>query len=260
MNEARYGSPDLTARRKRAGYVALATHLAGAIVPGVIMITTEGPSAGSDASLNLTLAKGQIGLLALVWLGQALALANWIWLAAAEQRGRRSGPRLSLNARTDRAAVQVCLAAIMAASWAAEIGYLPQANYQISSGGFGEEVSGFTIGMLVLFVVVAFAAGLTLLFALAGARAAQRPAPPPGDPAALRRARTVALRWAWISGALAVALVALSAVALATGHFNAHFATMAPVLVLINVARVVQCLIVARAARRGQSPPVHAAP
>jgi hypothetical protein len=56
--------------------------------------------------------------------------------------------------------IAVCVVLVVALSWLPEIGYLTQASYQVSSGGYGELTSGTAIAAIVVFVVVAGTAGL----------------------------------------------------------------------------------------------------
>jgi hypothetical protein len=64
-------------------------------------------------------------------------------------------------------AMRWCMAVVVAMSWFPEAGYLVQARYLISSGGYGDESSQFTFAGILLFVIIGGAAGLAgLMFKL----------------------------------------------------------------------------------------------
>jgi hypothetical protein len=155
------------------------------------------------------------------------------------------------------------MAGLVVLSWVPETGYLVQARHVITTAGYDGQISNFTMGAVVLSAMFAAAVALTGLFAklLGRARtatartfaAADESLASAGtgsaDPVPLRRARNIMLRWAVGCGFLAVVIIVVSGWALATGSFSARFAFMAPVLLLINLARFAQCMKAARKLR-----------
>lgn len=77
-----------------------------------------------------------------------------------------------------------------------------------------------------------------------------------------RRQRTRALRWVTITGALVVALVALTALAAVDGRYHGPIAVLVPVLLVMDLLRLGQCIAALGKIRRAeqiiraaQSPP-----
>jgi hypothetical protein len=276
--------PDLArvvVRRKRAARLTLAAHLAFVLVLGAVMVTTEGSSAPTDAGHAVTLARMQEVFLTVAVIAQ-LALSGW-WtrLALAVRRIRQAGSRADASpepqdyagrmalwqSRETRGVVRGCMTAIVVLCWLPELGYLVQAQDQTGTGGYAQSDSGFTIGTLFFYAVfaggVALVAGFAKLidragtaarskFAAANAQLTQAAAGLSADPAPVRRARAMALRWAIFCGFLALVIVVTSGWALATGHFSGRIAFMAPVLLLLNLARLSQCLRAVKALRRAE--------
>lgn len=153
----------------------MAVHLAFVFGLGAFMITTEGPSAPLDADRAVMMAHVMQALIAVAALVQAGFIARWAWLAALFRRLRLAGlwtdpltvgdrfltAKAAREARTSRGFLGGCVVTTVAISWLPEIGYLVQAGYQASSNGYWEPVSDFMMGAVVIFVVVAGAAGLT---------------------------------------------------------------------------------------------------
>jgi len=265
---------DVMTRRKRAARVTSIVHLVAAAGLGAFMVTTEGSSASANAGLAVTMAHVQEVLLAVAAVVQLALIAWWARLASAARRLRIRGvdtqDELSPRFRGNRAAIIGCMAVIVALAWFAEAGYLVQARYQVSSGGYSEMDNGFATVAMVLFALFAFAAGVTALtvklteragrataavFAAANEAVASRPGDPT-DPAvrraALRRARRIAQRWAVTCGILMAAIVILAGWALATGTFTGRVAVMAPVLFLLNLTRFRQVMRTLRTIRHAE--------
>lgn len=154
------GTSALLGRRRRAAGTALIAHLAGVIVPGVLMAATEGPAAPASLGQSVTLARVQLVLLAVTWLVQAALLGNWTRLALTLRRAR-----WGRDASPSQVVVHTAMASVIAACWLAEIGYLPLAAYQAGSGGIGDQNAGFTIAMIVIFAAAALGGGLTAVTA-----------------------------------------------------------------------------------------------
>lgn len=267
-------SSDVMTRRKQAARVTSIVHLVVAAGLGMVMITTEGSSTSVNAGLAVTMAHVQEVLLAVAAIVQLALIARWARLASAGRRLRIRGldtqDQLSPRSRGNRAVIIGCMAVIVALAWVAEAGYLAQAQYQVSTGGYGQLDNGFADVAVGLFALFAFAAGVTALTvkltdragratAAAFAAANESLAPRPGDMrdpvarrAALRRARRIALRWAVSCGILMTVIVILAGWALATGNFSGRVAVMAPVLFLLNLVRFRQVMKGLRTIRRAE--------
>jgi hypothetical protein len=81
---------------------------------------------------------------------------------------------------------------------------------------------------------------------------------PPGDQQAAailaecRKQRKRALRWAVISGVLAAALVVATVLAAARGDYHGVAVFLIPVLLVINLVRMAQCLVALGKIRRAE--------
>lgn len=67
-----------------------------------------------------------------------------------------------------------------------------------------------------------------------------------------RRQRARAVRWAGISGVLIVALVAVTALAAASGRYHGLIVFLVPVLLVMNLMRIVQCSVALRKIRNAE--------
>jgi hypothetical protein len=253
----------ISGRRKKAARITLAAHLAMALLLGAMMAIVVGPSAPMNLADSVMLARLQLILLAVAGLIQAVLLGNWFRLELLRRRTSSTmRPALAFPAadgrpavaqyredRVDRIAVQGCMATIVAACWLAEIGYLPPTVYQISSGGFGDQNVGFTIGCVVIFAALtltcSFTAGICKLSQRNSARIRAAFAPPGGQEAygsgpaaaqlAFRQARTIALRKSAISYALAAIIALFAVVAAATGNFGLRVGLATVAFLLFNL-------------------------
>jgi hypothetical protein len=270
----------LRGRRKKAARITLGAHLAAALLLGAVMATIVGPSAPMNLADSVMLARLQLLLLAVAGLVQAALLGNWIRLELLRRRARNAmsqAPAFAVPAgylggaryredRVDRIAVQGCMATIVAACWLAEIGYLPPATYQISSGGFGDQNVGFTIGCLVIFAALAitcsFTAGVCKLSQRNSARIRAAFAPLTGqeadriDPAvaqmAFSQARSIALRKSAISWILATIIVLFAAWAAATGNFGLRIGLITVAFLLVNMTWAIRWFKAAGKLRRAE--------
>lgn len=174
---ARAAGPDgVLRKRKRAARQTLVVHLMLVIGLGAFMLATEGPSAPLNAGQAVTLARVMEVCLAVAAVSQVAFIARWAWLAVLVRRLRRAGSlpdaladmgdyyvtRAQRAARLNRGVVAACVVLMVACSWLPEIGYLAQASYQVSSGGYGEVSNGTAIAAIVIFVAVAGTAGLVV--------------------------------------------------------------------------------------------------
>jgi hypothetical protein len=285
-------SPEaMLARRRLARWMAIAVHVLGVLVPGFLMLTTEGPGASVNGAANVTHARINLAVIVAFAVAQAVALLVWRRRSRAVRAAAAAGPDPSLtqvtssrqwarNRAVDKGAVKVCFGLVFAAAWIAQIGYVAQALASMGDGGYSEQTSGLTIGMIVIGVVLALVGAMTGGFALLSVRtgdaaardlaiamgapapgygnAATGPAPgqPGGGPrtgariAALSRMRRRATRYLVGSVILMVALAVLAAVAAATGQWSLHFTLMVPALFLISLSRAALSVKARRATAR----------
>jgi hypothetical protein len=271
-----HGMDARLASRRLARWAAIVVHLLGVIVPGFLMITTEGPAAGPDGASNVSHARMELALIVVFAVAQGVALIVWRHRSRAVRVAakRVTGP-LASNIRVDRGAVKVAVGMLLAVPWLVEIGYVAQAFTSMSDGGYNDQASGLAMGMIVVGAVLAFVGLLTGGFALLAARtneAAARdmriavglpaaaggapaadggfpgtgpvPAPLTATPdtaariAALSRMRRRATVFMVVSIVLMVGLVALAAVAVATHQWQLRYAFMIPTFFLISLSRV----------------------
>jgi len=275
------------ASRGLARWAAIAVHLLGALVPGFLMLTTEGPAASSNGAVNVDHAKIDLAVIAVFAAAQAVALIVW--------RQRSRAVRAAANPvtappgyrdRVDRGAVKVAVGMLFAVAWVLELGYVAQALTSMSGGGYSDQTSGLAIGMIVLAVVLAFVAAVTGGFALLTARtreasvrdmqiaagipipvggfsaagsapAQPAPAAPPASVpdtgariAALSRMRRRATVLMVGSIVLMVALVAVAVIAVASGQWQLRYAFTIPAFFLISLSRVALSVRARRATSR----------
>jgi hypothetical protein len=274
------------ASRRRARWAAIAVHVLGALGPAFLMFTTEGPAAGANGAANVDHAKINLALIVVFAAAQTAALIVWRRRSRAVRAAanRATAPR-GYRDRYDRGAVKAAVGMLFAVAWVLEIGFVAQAFTSMGDGGYSDQASGLAIGMIVLAVGLAFVALVTGGFALLAVRtseaaardlqiaagipipvggfsatgsASARPAsaPPalvPGNGAriaALSRMRRRATAFMVVSIVIMVGLVALAAVAVATGQWQLRYAFMIPAFFLISLSRVALSVKARKAANR----------
>jgi hypothetical protein len=164
------------ARRRRARQWAALTHTAGLLLPGGLMLATEGAAAppGGGQS-NMTAAWWNVVCLVVLATAQLASLATWRGrareLRAAGGYSRGASPYLSGG--PSRRAFRVCVALLVLAAWTAQAGYAAQAVASVRSGGYNEPQGGLTIGLLALALTAGVVAVIT------GALALRSPGQPP---------------------------------------------------------------------------------
>jgi hypothetical protein len=264
------------AGRRLAKWAAIVVHVLGVLVPGFLMITTEGPGAGPDGASNVSHAKMELALIVVFAVAQGVALIVWRHRSRAVRVAaqRVAGP-LASQIRVNRGAVKVSAGMLFAVPWLVEIGYVAQAFTSMSDGGYNDQASGLAMGMIVVGVVLGLVGLLTGGFALMAARTneaaardirivtglpavgAEAPAAAGGFPAAgygpaqpapipdtgakiaaLRRMRRRATVFMVGSMVIMAGLVALAAVAIATHQWQLRYAFMIPAFFLISLSRV----------------------
>jgi hypothetical protein len=273
-----HGTEAGLASRRPARWAAIVVHVLGALGPGFLMFTTEGPAASASGAVNVDHAKLDLALIVVFAAAQAVALIVWRRRSRAVRAAANgvTAPR-GYRDRFDRGAVKAAVGMLFAVAWVLEIGYVAQAFTSMGGGGYSDQASGLAIGMIVLAVVLAFVAVVTGGFALltvrtseatardmrialggpapasAGAFPAAGPAPVPDTEAriaALSRMRRRATAFMVVSIVLIAGLVVLAAVAVATGQWQVRYTFMIPALFLILLSRVAMS-VKARAATTG---------
>jgi hypothetical protein len=256
--------------RRLARRAAIVAHLLGALVPGFLMFTTEGPAASANGASNVDHARIALALIAVFAAAQAVALIVWrrhrprAVRAAAERVTAPPGYR----DRADRGAVKAAVGMLFAVPWLLQIGYVAQAFTSMSDGGYSDQASGLAIGMIVLAAAVALVSvavgGFALLTVRTGEAAARdlriaagvpaaagdvpaaaggfAPPAPAADTgariAALSRMRRRATAYMVVSIVIMAGLAALAAVAVATGQWQLRYAFTIPTFFLISLSRV----------------------
>jgi hypothetical protein len=249
------GPPDLIRRRRRTKRAAIILHAIGAIVPGLVVFGATGPAASpSDGPGNVSLAKVCLVFLAVFCVAQAGALIAWLTACNAVRaaRGIVPGSR-SRSEITNRGMIRASAELLFLAAWSLEAGYIAQLLSTMKDGGYSEQASGFTIGMVVLAVIMLFPA---LIFGAAGVlfaridNGARRDAPAlaaPGRPAsqviqgdlesqlsALTRARRSANRFILFCTALIAGVLAYAVWITIAGQWSFHAVTVLPVALLTS--------------------------
>jgi len=278
------------ASRRPARWAAIAVHVLGALVPGFLMFTTEGPAASANGAVNVDHAKIDLALIVVFAAAQAVALIVWRHRSRAVRAADGVTARRGYRDRFDRGAVKAAVGMLFAVAWVLETGYVAQAFTSMGSGGYSDQASGLAIGMIVLAVGLAFVSVVTGGFALltvrtseaadrdmriaagipipvggfsvtGSASAPSSSGPPASAPpalapdtgariAALSRMRRRATAFMVVSIVLMVGLVALAAVAVATGQWQLRYAFMIPTFFLISLSRVALSVKARRAASR----------
>jgi hypothetical protein len=272
------------ANRRPARWAAIAAHLLGVLVPGFLLFTTEGPAASPNGAVNVDHAKIDLALIVVFAAAQAVTLIVWRHRSrAVRAAAKRVTAPQGYRDRADRGAVKAAVGMLFAVVWVMEIGYVAQAFTSMSGGRYSDQTSGLAIGMIVLAVGLAFVAVVTGGFALLAARtgeatardmriaagmpaaaggfpaagpASAASAPPASAPdtaariAALSRMRRRATAFMVVSIVLMAGLVALAAVAVATGQWQLRYAFMIPAFFLISLSRVALSVRARRAASR----------
>jgi hypothetical protein len=286
-----HGTEAGLASRRPARWAAIVVHVLGALGPGFLMFTTEGPAASASGAVNVDHAKLDLALIVVFAAAQAVALIVWRRRSRAVCAAANgvTAPR-GYRDRFDRGAVKAAVGMLFAVAWVLEIGYVAQAFTSMGGGGYSDQASGLAIGMIVLAVGLAFVALVTGGFALLTVRTSEAAArdmriaagmpipvggfsvtgsasvpsssvpsssaPPALAPdtgariAALSRMRRRATAFMVVSIVLMVGLVALAAVAVATGQWQLRYAFMIPAFFLISLSRVALSVKARRAASR----------
>lgn len=138
------GSSDLLGWRRRARALVVAAHLAGVLIPGVLMFTTEGPTANfGSGTANVTAAWLNVAAIAVVSGGQAAALIAW-WRCGKALRATAGNTRR----RHGRLVLKGCAALLLLTAWTAEAGFAAEAVSAIRSGGWDEPVDSLGMGLI----------------------------------------------------------------------------------------------------------------
>jgi hypothetical protein len=279
LDSTTHGTQARLASSRPARWAAIAVHLAGVLVPGLEMLTTEGPAASASGATNVDHAKINLAVIVVFAAAQAVALIVWRHRSrAVRAAAKRVTAPQGYRDRADRGAVKAAVGMLFAVVWVMEIGYVAQAFTSMSGGGYSDQTSGLAIGMIVLAVGLAFVAVVTGGFALLAARtregtvrdlriAAGIPIPVGGFSAtgsasvplastpdigariaAFSRMRRRATAFMVVSIALMAGLVALAVVAVATGQWQLRYALMIPAFFLISLSRVALSVKARRAA------------
>jgi hypothetical protein len=286
VDGARHSTQARLASRRPARWAAIVIHLLGALVPGLAMFTTEGPAASANGAVNVDHAKIDLALIVVLAAAQAVALIVWRHRSRADRgAATRVTAPLGYRDRVDRKTVKVAVGMLFAVPWVLELGYAAQAFTSMGGGGYSDQTSGLAIGLIVLAVGLAFVAVVTGGFALLTVRTSEATArdariavglpaasggfpttgsasaptasaPPASAPdtearvAALSRMRRRATAFMVVSIILMAGLVAVAAVALATGQWQLRYAFMIPAFFLISLSRVALSVRARRAASR----------
>jgi len=291
LDSTSHGAEARRASSRPARWAAIVVHLLGALVPGFLMLTTEGPAASASGPVNVDHAKIDLAVIIVFAVAQAVALIVWRQRSrAVRAAANRVAAPLGYRDRSDRGVAKAAVGMLFAVAWVLQIGYVSQAFTSMSGEGYSEQTSGLAIGMIVLAVGLAFVAlvigGFALLmvrtreasvrdlqiaagipipvggFAAAGpapapwASAPSAPARPASAPdtgariAALSRMRRRATTFMVVSIVIMVGLVALAAVAVATGQWQLRYAFMIPTFFLISLSRVAWSVRARRATSR----------
>jgi hypothetical protein len=157
-----HGTEARLASRSLARWAAIVVHLLGALVPGFLMFTTEGPAAGANGAVNVDHAKMELALIVVFAAAQAVALIVWRHRSrAVRAAANRVAAPQGYRDRVDRGAVKAAVGMLFAVGWVLEIGYVAQAFTSMGGGGYSDQTSGLAIGMIVLAVGLAFVAVVT---------------------------------------------------------------------------------------------------
>ncbi len=154
---------------------AAGTHVAGVLVPGLMMFNTEGPAAGLRSGLvNVIVAWWNIAAVAMFCCVQIVFLAAWRRFALSVRRaaGQDSGTPVYPPEQPGRLALKGCAGLLFLAAWTAEAGFLAEAVTAVRAGGWHEPVSRPAVDLIAAAILTGAVALIT-----GGMSLLARPAP-----------------------------------------------------------------------------------
>jgi hypothetical protein len=154
---------------------AAGAHMAGVLVPGLLMFNTEGPAAGLGSGLvNVVVAWWNIVAVVMFCGVQAIVLTAWRRCAlsfrrAAElEEGLEGGIPACPQGWPGSFVIKGCAGLLFLAAWTAEAGYLAEAVTAVQAGGWHEPVSRPAVDLIaaaILAGALALITGVTALLA-----------------------------------------------------------------------------------------------